>query len=82
MKKTLITCAIVIATLLCVSTSYAKSPKVKFYDFQDQLIDGELKRPTSLFIDRRKNAKFERLISLKKSFMKDLLLTAKHRAFK
>ena len=50
---------------------YAKQPKAKFYDFRDQIIDGEIKRPTTLYTDAREKVKFEQLLKLKKSFMVD-----------
>ncbi len=60
----------------------AKSPRSKFYDFDQQLIDGEIKKPTALYTDGRERVKFDRLLSLKKSFIKKLLLTSKERVFK
>ena len=56
--------------------------KSKFYDFSDQLIDGEIKKPTALYTDARTQVKFDRLLSLKKSFLKALLQTSKERVFK
>ena len=64
------------------SAAIAAEPKAKFYDFSDQLIDGEIKKPTTLYTDSRTQVKFDRLLKLKKSFMKSLLLTAKERVFK
>ena len=61
---------------------FAKQPKAKFYDFNDQIIDGEIKRPTTLYTDAREKVKFERLLRLKKSFMNDLFDTAKERVFR
>jgi hypothetical protein len=55
---------------------------VKFYDFSEQLIDGEIKKPTALYTDVRQRAKFERLLKLKRSFMKELFDTAKDKVFK
>ena len=61
----------------------AKPPtKSKFYDFSEQLIDGEIKKPTALYTDSRQKVKFDRLLSLKKSFMPQLFNTAKERVFK
>ena len=60
----------------------AKQPKSKFYDFNEQLIDGELKRPTTLYTDSRQRVKFERLLKLKKSFLPKLFDTAKERVFR
>ena len=60
----------------------AKSPKSKFYDFNDQIIDGEIKRPTTLYTDSRERVKFDRLMKLKKSFLPELFKTSKERVFK
>ena len=60
----------------------AKQPKSKFYDFSEQLIDGERKRPTTLYTDSRQQVKFDRLLKLKKSFLPKLFNTAKERVFK
>ena len=64
------------------SATVAKQPKSKFYDFSEQLIDGEIKKPTILFIDRRQQIKFDRLLKLKKNFLPKLFDTAKERVFK
>ncbi len=75
--------AFVAVTMLSLSApSMAANPKSKFYDFSDQLIDGEIKKPTALYTDSRTQVKFDRLLSLKKSFIKALLQTAKERVFK
>lgn len=58
------------------------APKTKFYDFQDQIIDGEIKKPVTLYTDARKRVKFERLLKLKKSFLNRLYNSAKERVFK
>ena len=67
------------------SHSQAAKPKirVKFYDFSEQLIDGVIKKPQALYTDTRKRAKFDRLLRLKKDFIKDALMeTAKHPVFR
>lgn len=62
---------------------HAKPPeRTKFYDFSDQLIEGEIKKPTQLYVDARKKVRFERLLRLKKSFLPELFKTAKDRVFK
>jgi hypothetical protein len=71
-----------LVSFFAVSSAYGKSPKSKFYDFNEQLIDGEIKKPTSLYTDARQKVKFDRLLSLKKSFLPDLFKTAKERVFK
>jgi len=62
--------------------STARGQRAKFYDFNEQLIDGERKKPTTLYTNAREQVKFDRLLSLKKSFIKKLLLTSKERVFK
>ncbi len=65
-----------------ISIAEAKSPKSKFYDFSEQLIDGDIKKPTALYTDARQQVKFERLLSLKKSFIPALMDTSKDPVFK
>ena len=61
----------------------SKTPlKSKFYDFSDQIIDGEIKKPTTLYTNARQKVKFDRLMKLKKSFIPQLFKTAKERVFK
>ena len=60
----------------------AVEPKSKFYDFSEQLIDGEVKKPTTLYTDVRQQVRFNRLLRLKKSFLPKLFATAKERVFK
>tara|TARA_Y100000310_G_C20217420_1_gene594160 strand:- start:10 stop:237 length:228 start_codon:yes stop_codon:yes gene_type:complete len=60
----------------------AKQPKSKFYDFNEQIIDGEIKKPTTLYTNSRQRVKFDRLLKLKKSFLPKLFNTAKERVFK
>ena len=61
----------------------AKPPtKSKFYDFSEQLIDGHRRKPTVLYTNIREKVKFERLLSLKKSFMRQLFDTHKENIFK
>jgi hypothetical protein len=70
-------------TVLCLSSAgTAKEPKAKFYDFNEQLIDGVRKQPINLYIDARTKVKFNRLLRLKKSFLPRLFKTAKRKVFK
>ena len=81
MKIALVISTIVISLFL--SIAQAKPPtKSKFYDFSEQLIDGEIKKPTALYTDSRQKVKFDRLLKLKKSFIPQLFNTAKERVFK
>ena len=78
MKKFLI----VVAITLFTTTALADQPKAKFYDFGEQVIDGEIKKPTTLYVDIKKNVKFQRLLSLKKSFIPQIEESSKERTFK
>lgn len=73
---------LVIVTLFLVTNVIAGSPRAKFYDFNDQLIDGEIKKPSTLYTDARERVKFNRLLRLKKSFMKELFSSSKEKVFK
>ena len=80
--KYFISIAVFLFIFLNASAVVAKQPKSKFYDFSEQLIDGERKKPTTLYLDSREEVKFERLLKLKKSFLPKLFATAKERVFK
>ena len=78
---------VAVALLLIVAFSMpaiAKPPnaKSKFYDFSDQLIDNEIRKPTALYTDARQKAKFDRLLRLKKSFLPAMFRTSKEKVFK
>lgn len=60
----------------------SRGVKSKFYDFSDTLIDGEIKKPSTLYTDARVKVKFDRLAKLKKSFMEPMLQSAKEPSFK
>ncbi len=83
MKRALLLVFLVLGLL--VESAAAKPPdktKSKFYDFSDQIIDGQIKKPTALYMDSRGKVKFERLLRLKKSFIGNLLMTAREKVFK
>jgi len=80
--KYFISFTIFLFIFLNASAAVAKQPKSKFYDFSEQLIDGERRRPTTLYLDSREQVKFERLLKLKKSFLPKLFAIAKERVFK
>ncbi len=56
--------------------------KSKFYDFSAQMIDGQRRTPTVIYTDVRERVKFERLLSLKKSFLNKMFDTHKENIFK
>ena len=77
-----------ILVLLISFSAFAAPPsgnpneRSRFYDFGEQVIDGEIRRPTALYTDARKRAQFGRLLRLKRSFLPDLFETAKNKVFK
>ena len=76
-------CSFLSVFLLASVDVSSKTPlKSKFYDFSDQIIDGEIKKPTTLYTNARQKVKFDRLMKLKKSFIPQLFKTAKERVFK
>lgn len=77
-------CFVVLLLLVSFSQLVIAAPpqKSKFYDFGEQLIDGEIKKPTALYTDARKRARFGRLLKLKKSFLPKLFNTSKEKIFK
>ena len=77
-----VTIFLVLFVLLGNDTYAQTKPRTKFYDFSEQIIDGEIKKPTALYTDSKKKVKFDRLLKLKKSFIPDLLKTSEERTFK
>ena len=80
--KYIINLIIFLFIFLNAAATAAESPKSKFYDFNEQIIDGEIKKPTTLYLNSREQVKFDRLLKLKKSFLPKLFATAKERVFK
>tara|TARA_R100001224_G_C3994231_1_gene140350 strand:- start:53 stop:295 length:243 start_codon:yes stop_codon:yes gene_type:complete len=80
MKSLLIT--ITTAILFSTAASAAPPSKSKFYDFGDQVIDGEIKKPVGEYFSDRQRARFDRLTSLKKSFLPKMFITSKNKIFK
>lgn len=71
---------IVLLVMLTVATVLAepkKGTKTKFYNFDDLLIDGKIKKPQVLYTDARQKVKFEKLLKLKKSFLPKLINSRK-----
>jgi hypothetical protein len=75
---------VLVYSLVGIADAIAKkpSPRSKFYNFDEQMIDGQVRKPTYLYINTRDKARFERLLSLKKSFMRKLFSTSKNPVFK
>lgn len=63
---------ILILALILPFLSAQAEPKTKFYDFDDLLINGEYKKPQIMYTDTQAKVKFERLLKLKRDFLKKL----------
>jgi len=82
-NKTKTILAVLIMTFAFIGTAKADSPRTKFYDFSDQLIDGEVRKPTALYLDVRQKVKFQRLLRLKQNLLgNNIRKTSRNRIFK
>ncbi len=63
---------IIVFLILFPFLAEGNTPKTKFYDFDDLLINGEYKKPQVMYIDDQARVKFERLLKLKKDFIQKL----------
>ncbi len=69
------------AMLLTTSLAMAQEEtRSKFYNFDDMLIDGQLKTPDLMKAEAREKAQFKRLLDLKKSFIPKVRETAEESA--
>ena len=82
MKKWAVAMVVGLGVVFAASMASAQEDKAKFYDFSDQIIDGEIKKPTALYTDARQRVKFDRLLKLKKTFLPAILETSKESVFK
>ena len=67
MKKCLLLLVLASATPVYADDNRVAPDRAKFYDFGQMGIDGHTQRPTTLFLEAHTRAKFERLMTLKKS---------------
>lgn len=64
------------------SASVSATPKTKFYDFDDLLINGEYKKPQIMYNDARTKVRFERLLKLRKDFLERLRSTKRDKSLR
>ena len=71
--KRIIGMGVVVVILLFSANAFAQDEggdtKTKFYNFDDMLVDGQLKTPDLMKEQVQGRARFERLLNLKKSFI-------------
>jgi hypothetical protein len=82
MKTLLTTLFIMSCFVVSVGPPNPNPNRSKFYDFNEQLINGKIRRPTAIYINARERARFNRLLRLKKSFLPKLFETSKDKVFK
>jgi len=86
MKKQFIQGTVVVLMGVFASGVWAKPPtstvRSETVIFDDMLINGETRQPAVTYSNARERVKFERLLSLKKSFMRAMFETQKERALK
>jgi len=79
--KTLFTLFFVVITIISTNSSYAKSQGKKekrrtSINFEDELIQGEVKRPELFYLLQKKQFNFKRLIKLRTNFLPEMRQTA------
>jgi len=75
MKRFAFTTALAFGLVLTASSVFAQDDdevQTRFYDFNDMLIDGELLQPEGMFATERGRARFDSLLSLRRSFMEEI----------
>ena len=73
-NKTVFTVILMLSFAL--SAASAQETKTKFYNFDDLMIDGNYQKPQVLYTDSRSKVKFEKLLRLKRDFLKRLKASA------
>ena len=78
MLKRLLTLSVLLSLTLPLTASAGPPDKAKerFYDMGEWVIDGEIKRPTALWVQARKRPRFDPLLRLKKSFLPHIAQSA------
>ncbi len=78
-------CFVFVGTVSLSSVALAQdrgdAPAVKYkkktvYDFDDDLVEGELQRPDGEFIDTQRRAKHSSLITIRENFIPEMLKSA------
>lgn len=80
MRKCIVVLGFLLFALPAMGSEQVK--EVQFYDFGEQVIDGQIKAPGLTVVDQKKKVKFDRLLKLKKSFLMELIETGKNSALR
>ena len=73
--------AFVVGGVAVATAQTGGGPQVKYkkktiYDFEDDLVEGELQRPDGEFIDTRRKARHSSLIKIREDFIPEMLKSA------
>ena len=72
--------SLVVTLMLFASTVFAQSKKsgkrTTAINFEDELIEGEVKKPELMYLLQKKQFNFKRLIKLRKNFLPEMERTA------
>ena len=79
MLKKLLTFSVLLSFSLPMTASAAPPDKAqqRFYDMGEWVIDGEIKKPSALWVQATKRPRFDPLLRLKKSFLPDITKSAR-----
>lgn len=82
MRRVITALAFIVLGTLSTSVSAQEEEEVqtRFYDFNDMLIDGEFQRPEGMFATERGQARFDSLLSLRRSFIDEIEASAEEDA--
>ena len=77
----LVASAFVLGGTMAAVAQTGEAPKVTYkkktvYDFEDDLVEGELQRPDGEYIDTRRKAKHSSLIKIRENFIPEMLKSA------
>ena len=77
----LVLCCFVFAGAVVLAQGRGAAPDVTYkkktvYDFDDDLVEGELQRPDGEFIDTQRRAKHSSLITIRENFIPEMLKSA------
>ena len=70
--RLLITIAILVVGGLVQSRSWAQEKKKATIDFEDELVEGELKKPELFYLLQKKQFNYKRLIKLRENFLPEM----------
>ena len=75
-KRISLLVAVAIAMVLTVPAQAQKQDKKQSIDFEDELIEGEVKKPELFYLLQKKQFNFRRLIKLRQNFLPEMERTS------